>query len=360
MDYNSVHDFVLEDSEKSKDHVGKNSRPTKEKITSDSDKTSPKQIEQDKIQTSYLSAEFTCRFCTKTFRHKRTLTAHEKVHSQVQKFVCQVCNMTFMHNKSLIRHKKAHSQAQNFACQACNKIFRQKYNLQAHERTQHRSCNWCDYKTLTSKENIDEHIYYKHPEEAMQAEVDEVNLANGFEKEPPETHRCVHCRDKIRNKVCTRICCGNCVGYGNRLCTGVCCVQLWIKIFKEKFDSSWRLPCTCSHHRNPIGFDSASVRCATICPTCYKEIVRCEQIKSATGNMLYHLADLGSEYHVTLYLNPIRYDGKSILVHNYDSPTSESVWHRLEMLKYVESGTEFKQEWSPHGILKTKLCTVYF
>ena len=33
MDYNSVHDFVLEDSEKSKDHVGKNSssRPTNKK-----------------------------------------------------------------------------------------------------------------------------------------------------------------------------------------------------------------------------------------------------------------------------------------------------------------------------------------
>ena len=237
MDYNSGQDFVLED------HIGKNSsRPTKKK-TYDCDETSTEQeIEQEK--TSYLSAKFTCRFCTKTYKHKRTLTAHEKVHSQVQNFachlcdktfmhnkslifhkwiihrhrhqacqkkkeftcsfctkiyqhkrtlvehekvhlseqnfVCQLCNKTFMHNKSLLRHKKAHSQEQKFSCQVCNMTFRQKYNIKDHEKTQHKSCNWCDYKTITSKENIEEHIYNKHYEEAMQIEVDRRNLARGF------------------------------------------------------------------------------------------------------------------------------------------------------------------------------------
>ena len=112
MDYNCGQDFVLED------YIGKNSsRPTKKK-TYDCDETSTEQeIEQEK--TSYLSAKFTCRFCTKTYKHKRTLTAHEKVHLSEQNFVCQLCNKTFMHNKSLLRHKKAHSQEQKFSCQVC-------------------------------------------------------------------------------------------------------------------------------------------------------------------------------------------------------------------------------------------------
>ena len=248
MDSNSDHDFVLED------HVGKNSssRPTNKK-TYDCDETSTK----EEIELEKLSAKFTCRFCIKTYQHKRTLTAHEKGHSQVenfachlcdktfmhnkslnrhkwndhhdsyvedllhqyrhkacqkkkeftcrfctkiyqnkrtltehekvhssqQNFVCQVCNKKFKHNKSLIRHKKAHSQVQNFACQLCNKTFRQKYNIKDHEKTQHRSCNWCDYKTKTSKENIEKHIYNKHYEEAMEIEIDRRNLARGFTKE---------------------------------------------------------------------------------------------------------------------------------------------------------------------------------
>ena len=111
---------------------------------------------------SQVEDGFTCQFCYKTFKFKKNLNAHEKIHSQGQNFACEVCNKSFTEKRSLIRHKKAHLQVKKFTCQMCSKTFRQNYNLSAHEKAQHKSCNRCDYKTLSNKESIDEHIRYKH------------------------------------------------------------------------------------------------------------------------------------------------------------------------------------------------------
>ena len=69
-----------------------------------------------------------------------------------------------------------------------------------------------------------------------------------------------------------------------------------------------------------------------------------KEIKSVTGNKLYHLHYSGTEDEnpmsdhvaVHIYLQPEGYDGESIFF-------PKDVRHHLKMLKYVEVGTEYRE-----------------
>ena len=70
-----------------------------EGLIQDTKETNNEKVTEYKIKTqsSDLSTNFKCRICFKTFRHKRTLIAHENAHSQVEDgFTCQFCCKTFL------------------------------------------------------------------------------------------------------------------------------------------------------------------------------------------------------------------------------------------------------------------------
>lgn len=84
-----------------------------------------------------------CPLCTKTFRHRNTLTKHvARVHQfdATSQLVCTVCSphRLFRHLEGLRRHqRKLHSTQRDFPCEECGAAFAFNYDLSRHKRRAH-------------------------------------------------------------------------------------------------------------------------------------------------------------------------------------------------------------------------------
>ena len=232
----------------------------------------------------------------------------------------------------------------------CKNSFKYKSNLTEHVKSEHIKCKWCDYQSQSKNEDMDKHYWNAHQEKVAQEEIDEDNLANGFEKESRKKYSCGkwywpwqpkegreecvcnYCRDKDRNRLCSTH-------------EVVCCVRRWLKKFKKRCEWVETYPIGYTGDHPIVGRVQEWHTSLIICSYCYKQIhwIETEVTSMNTGNILYNLVKWGGKYHVTLYPNPKGYDGKSILnPNNWQYPTPKRI--TLKMFKSVECGTEFSSE----------------
>jgi uncharacterized Zn-finger protein len=80
--------------------------------------------------------DFICTLCGKEFSDKATLQKHLLVHSTNKPHQCQTCFMSFRHKSSLSRHNKIHLKVTQ--CMHCNRSFRYESFLKKHLQSAHK------------------------------------------------------------------------------------------------------------------------------------------------------------------------------------------------------------------------------
>ena len=78
---------------------------------------------------------YTCKICSKSFKHLSLLKAHEGIHSEERPYTCKTCAKSFKRKRDLQVHEYIHSEKKPHTCKICSKSFKQKHNLQKHEHT---------------------------------------------------------------------------------------------------------------------------------------------------------------------------------------------------------------------------------
>ena len=81
---------------------------------------------------------YQCTECDKSFKERRSLTDHLRVHSgEPQPYVCDVCSKSFSHRTTFANHMKTHSK-ETHHCNECGKSFKWKKGLQRHTKVHKR------------------------------------------------------------------------------------------------------------------------------------------------------------------------------------------------------------------------------
>ncbi len=75
---------------------------------------------------------FSCSQCGKSFTKKGHLKDHLHIHSSENPFSCSQCGNTFTCNRSLKRHMLIHNGIKPFSCSQCRKSFTRKGHLKDH------------------------------------------------------------------------------------------------------------------------------------------------------------------------------------------------------------------------------------
>ncbi|XP_069496493.1 zinc finger protein 585A-like isoform X2 [Ambystoma mexicanum] len=85
-----------------------------------------KQLKGEKAQT--------CADCGKNFLNKRTLRAHQRVHTGERSYICNVCGKSFRRHTSLLIHERIHTGERPYQCAQCGKTFIQRQHLTTHQK----------------------------------------------------------------------------------------------------------------------------------------------------------------------------------------------------------------------------------
>ncbi|XP_066441865.1 oocyte zinc finger protein XlCOF8.4-like isoform X2 [Eleutherodactylus coqui] len=116
-----------------------------------------KLVEHKRIHTG----EKQCSFCGKCFTQKSKLVEHQRTHTGERPFSCPQCGKSFAQKATLTKHERIHTGEKPFSCSECGKRFLLKSNLHCHQRThvgqKPFSCSYCD-KDFTQKSHLSEHI----------------------------------------------------------------------------------------------------------------------------------------------------------------------------------------------------------
>ena len=75
---------------------------------------------------------YECDICHKTYKEKKTLNQHKKIHTGVKTFFCDQCDGSFYYSGSLNVHKKTHTGEKPFKCDICSKCFGRQGHLDRH------------------------------------------------------------------------------------------------------------------------------------------------------------------------------------------------------------------------------------
>ncbi|CAG7725617.1 unnamed protein product [Allacma fusca] len=116
-----------------------------------------KNCEKEKIKPKTVDSEYTCKICSKKFKHLKFLNQHVKVHSNDRR--CSKCEKKFKSSALLKRHMQVHNKNNNsaFKCEDCGREFPNLLGLQvhavAHTRTLY-TCKGCKRKFKIEKNFI--------------------------------------------------------------------------------------------------------------------------------------------------------------------------------------------------------------
>ncbi|XP_069124074.1 zinc finger protein 189-like [Argopecten irradians] len=88
------------------------------------------QLERDK---------FKCKICDKSFKLRRYLNDHMKIHDDQEPHTCNVCGLRIKYNPSNFRrHMKKHSDSRDFCCTECSFRFYRADDLKVHMKTHYK------------------------------------------------------------------------------------------------------------------------------------------------------------------------------------------------------------------------------
>ncbi|KXJ72265.1 hypothetical protein RP20_CCG018468 [Aedes albopictus] len=116
------------------------------------------------------SAEFLCNECGLAFKNKKSLTLHERTHSEQRSFSCEECNMTFKTSTLLRRHHNSIHRGIKFYCTMCPVSYGRKDKLRMHMEKIHKvqtyfPCEIC-LKTFATAFELTEHSeHHRNPKD---------------------------------------------------------------------------------------------------------------------------------------------------------------------------------------------------
>ncbi|KAF8778405.1 Zinc finger protein 43 like protein [Argiope bruennichi] len=106
---------------------------------------------------------FTCVVCNSTYKHKRHLTAHMRIHDEHNPFKCVECHKNCQTKSDLARHMAAHTNYRPLKCDICSSAFKTKSTLRLHKKI-HEKCKHCNI--YHSKSDLKTQMT-EHPEFVM-------------------------------------------------------------------------------------------------------------------------------------------------------------------------------------------------
>lgn len=81
---------------------------------------------------------YTCSFCDRPFKHKRSRDRHVKLHTGDKRYKCQHCTCAFSRSDHLKIHLKTHDHRKPFQCTVCNRGYNTAAALTSHMQTHKR------------------------------------------------------------------------------------------------------------------------------------------------------------------------------------------------------------------------------
>lgn len=112
--------------------------------------TKPLRDAHMKLHSNESLANLDCNVCKKTFKNKKELRTHERVHTGELIVSCDECGESFANKYTLEYHKRLHAGLKLYVCDLCGKSFSLKSVLTLHLRS-HRAikpfaCDECKMK----------------------------------------------------------------------------------------------------------------------------------------------------------------------------------------------------------------------
>ncbi|XP_055603850.1 oocyte zinc finger protein XlCOF7.1-like isoform X2 [Uranotaenia lowii] len=111
-----------------------------------------------------IAEDYECNECGLTFKNKKSLTLHQKTHSNERSFPCDECEMAFKTSAHLRRHQNTVHRAIKFSCPNCSVSYGRKDKLRMHMEKVHKiqtyfPCDIC-LKTFSNQRDLEEHKHH--------------------------------------------------------------------------------------------------------------------------------------------------------------------------------------------------------
>ena len=89
-----------------------------------------------RAQTQKYTEErpFKCTTCEKSFKRRRNLIDHNRIHTGEKPYKCDFCDQYFRLRSTLRQHRSIHTRDLRFKCEICYASFRRKEDLTKHAR----------------------------------------------------------------------------------------------------------------------------------------------------------------------------------------------------------------------------------
>ena len=97
--------------------------------------------------------------CNKSYKHKRNLTSHKRIHTNERPFKCSKCDASFKQKSSLHTHLNLHTGLRKYKCNLCGKSFKQNSVLYHHRKYVHES--YKNRKYVCSFSDCNKRFVYK-------------------------------------------------------------------------------------------------------------------------------------------------------------------------------------------------------
>ncbi|XP_073690471.1 uncharacterized protein [Garra rufa] len=94
-----------------------------------------KQLKQHVKTHIRKTKPFMCLYCGKNWKKQGHLTVHVRVHTKVKPFACKLCGKRFAQKSSVPVHMRTHTGEKPFICLKCGKAFVVNASLKEHMRT---------------------------------------------------------------------------------------------------------------------------------------------------------------------------------------------------------------------------------